>query len=413
MPEEYLPIPRLLHIEKSTLHPAERAEEFYRQRISSPSAFVTNIQLDGHHKLFVTVFAKIAKLQEKIYLQEAKANTIWGMLPEVAQTAYLRGLLVNELMSTNQMEGVRSTRKEISEALADTSVPNSSKRFGEFAKLYAGLSERSTTAVLPTTLREIRNIYDKATDGEISRNDLPDGELFRAKEVFIQNPTTGKTIHKGLLPESNIQVQLTRMLELMRSEDVPKLLRAIICHYVFEYVHPFYDGNGRTGRYLLALQLRDCLSIPTAISVSPVIAENKNQYYKAFEDAENPLNCSDISLFTYKIMSFISDAQDTLLGDLEEKQQVIESARKKLDQFDKENSLGQSESSILFILIQESLFDSSLSGVTRKILMSRLNVRWRKINVLLDNLEALDLVEGKGERNRRYSLTTRAGFMFL
>lgn len=87
-------------------------------------------------------------------------------------------------------------------------------------------------------------------------------------------------------------------------------------HFLFEYVHPFYDGNGRTGRYLLALYLNHDLTMPTVLSLSRTIAENKNAYYKAFMEAEDKLNCGELTLFVNTILGFIQQAQDELIDEL-------------------------------------------------------------------------------------------------
>ena len=71
------------------------------------------------------------------------------------------------------------------------------------------------------------------------------------------------------------------MMDPARSDTIPFLQRAIASHFLFEYIHPFYDGNGRTGRYLLALYLSNDLTLPTVLSLSRTIAENKNEIYKA------------------------------------------------------------------------------------------------------------------------------------
>lgn len=79
---------------------------------------------------------------------------------------------------------------------------------------------------------------------------------------------------------------------------------------------PFYDGNGRTGRYLLALYLDESLSIPTALSLSRTIAENKHAYYAAFSSVENPLNHGEMTHFVYSMLELIRTAQSSMIEQL-------------------------------------------------------------------------------------------------
>jgi Fic family protein len=66
-----------------------------------------------------------------------------------------------------------------------------------------------------------------------------------------------------------------------QGDNLDPLLRAAIMHYQFEAIHPFNDGNGRTGRILMVLYLvkSNLLSLPT-LYISGYINEHKNDYYK-------------------------------------------------------------------------------------------------------------------------------------
>ena len=103
----------------------------------------------------------------------------------------------------------------------------------------------------------------------------------------------------------------------VQSDEMPSTYSALVSHYIFEYAHPFYDGNGRTGRYLLSLFLEEALSKPTALSLSRVIAENKIAYYRAFETVENPLNHGEMTFFVETMLEFILTAQGELIEKLE------------------------------------------------------------------------------------------------
>ena len=65
---------------------------------------------------------------------------------------------------------------------------------------------------------------------------------------------------------------------------VDPLIKLAIIHYQFESIHPFYDGNGRTGRILniLYLVLKDLIDAPI-LYLSKYIIRNKIEYYKLFQ----------------------------------------------------------------------------------------------------------------------------------
>jgi Fic family protein len=391
--------------------PADFAEQEYRRRLELPSTITTDIILDGTHKVFAVLIPEVVTLISDILHRETAVEHTWLALPGVARKAYISELLTDELLSTNQMEGVRSTRQEVEAALQSVDKPLTHTRFSEFAKLYTGISG-SENAALPETLSDVRGIYDQVVDGELTYNDKPDGEFFRKGHVGIYDEANGREIHSGLPTETRIQTALTQMLAFMRTEDVSPLLKAIICHYTFEYIHPFYDGNGRTGRFLLALQLREYLSAPTALSLGPVIAENKHTYYKAFEDAENPLNCSEISFFVLQMLRFIQTAQRRFSDNLQEKDRALNTATKAMIRFAEEQRLDAISRGILSILIQQRLFLRQDPELTRAMLAEYENVGQARIRSKLELLTRKGLIATVGKRPICYQLSNQACELF-
>ncbi|WP_236034551.1 Fic family protein [Bifidobacterium saguinibicoloris] len=318
------------------------------------------------------------------------------------------------MQSTNGIEGVRSTRKEISEALEAAVGDGPHKRFSEFAKLFLALgSDDPARYAMPGTLEDIRDIYDRVMAGELASGDEPDGDLFRKGPVYIDDRATGRRIHTGITPESEIKVALTQWLALSRNRDVPPLIRAALCHFAFEYVHPFYDGNGRTGRFLFALQLRQHLSIPTAISLSPVISDGKDRYYRAFEDAQHPLNRLDASLFVYRMMKFVAEAQKHIIDDLSEKRHRLARALDRLNDIQAKNAWTNEEGDIVAVLIQEELFGVDPHIVTRKQLGEGLRMGRKRVTQALDGLETSGVVTHLGVRPARYSLVRETASALL
>ena len=336
-------------------------ESLAQDRREAPSSFKTGFFV-GNEELFCAVPRELSVLLEQILRKERRVSALWRDLPWVARGAQIRSLIMDEVVYSNEIEGVRSTKEQVEAALdraqnrSGTTKEKLHTPFIELARLYLGLSD---TPTFPTSPDEIRNIYDAVTEGTIESTNMVAPGSFRTGQVVIENER-GKVVHTGVVPTS-IEPSLQTLIELAHSEDIPEVYAAALCHFMFEYTHPFYDGNGRTGRYLLALQLSRPLSQPTVLTLSRTIAENKAAYYKAFEITEKPMNHAEGTHFVLMVCELISSAQDNLIVDLSEKLHRIDEVNQRIltlrDEYDKKDRAA------LFYAAQMELF--STFGETR------------------------------------------------
>ena len=187
------------------------------------------------------------------------------------------------------------------------------------------------------------------------------------------------------------------MMDLARSGTIPFLQRAIASHFLFEYTHPFYDGNGRTGRYLLALYLSHDLTLPTVLSLSRTIAENKNEYYKAFTEAEDKLNSGELTFFVYTILGLIERAQESLIEELGVKIDQLDKATVLRDELRREHALSTNATLLLYAVMQEELFDTTKS-MTLEDAGGDLMLTKQTIRKYVDELAGASLIEFTGRR---------------
>ena len=434
---DYKTIRKIVAMSKSNAKPCDIAEEEYRLRIDNPATYRSGIVFDSH-EIFATCVTDLVMHMNDISYAEKAVEKAWGRLPRFAQREYLMQLIAKEVQNTNIIEGVHSTRKELSKALDAASEQNKHTRFSEFTKLFLELADSKEKSVaesvadlnvesvadskesstsIPQTLQDIRKIYNSIMQGELESGDIPDGEIFRKKKVSIRDGANN-VVHDGDATEAEIQNHLTQMLSLMNSNEVPTLIKACMCHYAFESVHPFYDGNGRTGRFLLALQLHEQLSMPTILSLSSIIYAEKSGYYAAFSKAQELFNCNDLTIFCCTMLQYIKKAQNEVLNNiiLQLKQTLY--CMDKLFEFSKKTAISKVQYEVMTILLQNKLFSYNPSPMTRKQLSEYVGnaiaeqVGERKIVSALNGLIELGMIDSIGERPIRYELSKKANEMF-
>ncbi|MDT0594669.1 protein adenylyltransferase Fic [Glaciecola petra] len=99
--------------------------------------------------------------------------------------------------------------------------------------------------------------------------------------TVIANPSRGEIIYTPPVGEKQIRDLLSNWEQFLHADDgLDPLIKMAISHYQFEAIHPFHDGNGRTGRILNILYLieQDLLTLPI-LYLSRYIVQNKAQYY--------------------------------------------------------------------------------------------------------------------------------------
>ena len=374
-------------------------------RREAESTFLTGLKIGGE-ELFLAAPRELSLLNEAILGREREIAVALSGLPPIARGALIRSLVVTEVVCSNELEGVYSTRRQINDLLEATPTSSndlSRKRFRELARLYLELSDNSHS--LPQSPEDIRNIYDRIMSGENLGEDAPDGTLFRKGGVDVIG-NGDKVVHRGLEPERAIISAMSQMIALASSPEIPGTYRAAISHFIFEYAHPFYDGNGRTGRYLLALYLSQPLSTLTALSLSREIAENRRPYYKAFREVEHPLNHGELTPFVLTLLQYADTAQQHILGDLEVKTSQFEVARRNLGRLTAEEGLTDKQRELLFMLAQFRLFgafpDAPLESIEKHLGLKRAMTRRHA-----GTLEEKGLIKKVGSRPLTFALTEK------
>jgi len=270
-------------------------------------------------------------------------------LPQIAIEKYIKKNLIEEIMLTNDIEGIYSTKKEIKEALTETTSSNKQRRFIGLVKKYEKLITKSE--ILLNNCDNIRSLYDEIVSNEIDEKDSPDGKIFRKSEVSVYSPTD-KEKHRGIYPESKLIDFMRKSLEILHDDKIPYLIRICLFHYLFGYAHPFYDGNGRVSRFISSYLLNDKLNILLSLRLSYTIKNNKSSYYNAFNVCNDKKNKGDLTPFILMFLDIIEKSELNLIENIQDgvdKLKFYHTAIGKID-------LTDTQKDILFILTQNTLF---------------------------------------------------------
>lgn len=357
----YEPLAKLYYKDKSIYN------KLYTERFNSEFSYHLPFEIGGCEAFFIIDY-RISKKIEDIYHISQQLDMILRMLPNIAIQSYINKNLIDEIMLTNDIEGVYSTRKEISQIIEMPDNSDKKIRLKGLVKKYQKLINHEKTPL--SSCDDIRKLYDEIVLNEIEKDNKPDGEIFRAESVSVCS-ATDREKHKGLYPEKKLIDFMSKSLDFLNKEnDIGSLVKIAVFHYLFGYAHPFYDGNGRTSRFISSYLLNDNLNQLIALRISYTIKNDKNKYYKAFDICNDPKNKGDITPFIYLFIDIIQKAAENSL-------EKLDFLNQRLDYYSKiHNDIfeffeNQLQSEIVYTLIQNALFDRK--GVSVEELKQHLN----------------------------------------
>lgn len=363
-------------------------ENTYKKRYESESSYRYSFSI-ASNKAFLVINNNILNLITDILKLDKMLTLKINYLPNIALKQYSKKCIIDEIKMTNDIEGVISTRKEITEILEDFSGKKKGTRLYGLVKKYELLTQEDIDL---NNCNDIRYIFDELVLNQVSAEDslnIPDGEIFRKDSVYIQNKT-GKTIHTGINPESKIIETLTNCLDMLKNENYNKLVSIAVFHYMFGYIHPFYDGNGRVSRFISSYLLSKELNPLISYKLSHTIKKNLDAYYKSFRIVNDEKNKGELTSFVEYFLGVLLDSLKDSMEYLNEKINRLNYFEKQLDSLYASQDIDTRELDILYILIQNTLFGEHSISVNELFDVTDLGLS--KIRTSLKTLESLGFV---------------------
>lgn len=368
-------------------------EKIYKNRYEFETTLRLDLKINPYKtnenlSLYYVFNNETSRYLDLVRENDNRLNEIELKLPEVAKKSLLKDIISSELQSSNELEGVESSREQIAETTREIIEHKklTNDRLVSMIKSYIYLSGEDILK-LPEDSKDIRKIYDNITKGELEKDCISDGKIFRKNAIYVQkkNTVSGECIHEGVLGEYNISAHIERMLNFLNDNKIPLLLRTAIGHYYFGYIHPFYDGNGRTGRFISSMYIKKDYGYLTAMSLARGSFLKKNDYYKAFDITNSVKNKGELNCFVDTFLSILIEGQFDIIENLIDKVEKLDKIHAKIMI---DNTLDTDvKKDIMFILSQDYYFNYN-NGIEREDIVGYLDGHYAK--TIRDEISVLE-----------------------
>lgn len=289
----------------------------------------------------------------------------------------IQSFLIDEIQSTNKIENVFSTKHDVLKAINDLTTSKNVKIIS-IANAYKLLLEHGGSKI--NSCLDIRSLYEIVLKDAIEKEDFPDGMYFRKGPVYITNGI--KPIHTGVYGEKNINKGMEEFIHCYNSKN-ELYVRMILCHFMFEYIHPYYDGNGRLGRFLFSNGVYSEARSYFSFAIAIAFLREKSKYYKVFEKATDKYEFGCLNAYVETILKILLDEVELLI-------KQFSTIKEKLNNVKHDLSLTPSEEKIFKFINEASLF--SYFGVTNEEIMKETHISKRTLMSSLAKFKGNDIL---------------------
>ncbi len=203
----------------------------------------------------------------------AELKGLGGTIPNPA--LLVDSLILQEAKASSEIENIITTSDALFRAFTakTTQIDPATKEVLRYREaLWKGYNILKTRPVLTTNLfiEIVQTIKEHS------------GGIRNIPGTMVANAATGNAIYTPPEGEAVIRDKLKNLEDFIHADDdLDPLVKLALIHYQFEAIHPFADGNGRTGRIvnILFLVLKGLLDLPV-LYLSKFIIDNKNDYYR-------------------------------------------------------------------------------------------------------------------------------------
>ena len=247
-----------------------------------------------------------------ILKQLNRANRKLAELKGVALTIPNENILIDTLVlqeakESSEVENIVTTHDELYQADTDAGqlvVSLQTKEVLHYCEaMKYGFSLVRKNKIL--SLSMIKEIQAHLEQNNAGFRAVPGTSLKNQRGEVVYEPPQEKRIIESLMSNLGIFLNDDTL------SDLDPLVKMAIVHHQFESIHPFYDGNGRTGRIIniLSLVVKDLLDLPI-LYLSRYIVDNKTEYYKQIQAVRDTGNWEPWVLFILKAVE--ETAMDTI-----------------------------------------------------------------------------------------------------
>ncbi len=192
------------------------------------------------------------------------------------QAILLDTLGIQEAKDSSEIENIITTHDELYASQPDAAVSPAAKE----VRRYVSALRVGFEAVRDSGLIRLETVL--AVQAELEQNQAG---LRKLPGTVLKNEATGQVIYEPPQDAAEVASLTGNLIDFIHADDgLDPLLRMTIAHHQFESIHPFYDGNGRTGRILNLLMLqRDGLLALPVLYLSRYITTTKPDYYRLLQ----------------------------------------------------------------------------------------------------------------------------------